>query len=97
MMDVFKTEPEFDPLAVQTNEDSDKEDKSVLEDENFMNVYVPGIKTESVDPSDDPLSEVKCEETSVKSEIQEDWGKTNTQKGELKMEDRLDDNERRYS
>ncbi|KAJ4425986.1 hypothetical protein ANN_27612 [Periplaneta americana] len=88
LMDVIKTEPEVDPLAVQTNEDSDKEDKKyILKNENLLNLHISGIKTESVDPSDYPLSEVKCEETSVKSEIQEDWCNANTQEGERKVED----------
>ncbi|XP_069669503.1 uncharacterized protein [Periplaneta americana] len=65
-MDVIKMEPEVDPLAIQTSENTDIEEKKPISEEgNLLDLHMAGIKTECVDHSWDVTLETEVEETIV--------------------------------
>ncbi|XP_069670940.1 piggyBac transposable element-derived protein 3-like isoform X1 [Periplaneta americana] len=69
-MDMIKKEPDVDPLAILSSDNTDKdENKPLLEEGNFMDSHVAGIKTECVDDSHDFTSEFKVEETAVPNNV----------------------------
>ncbi|XP_069671103.1 zinc finger protein 570-like [Periplaneta americana] len=65
-MDVIKTEPEVDPLAIQTSDNTDVGEKKPLSEElNLLNLSTTHIKTECNDYSSSVSSEMKYEEILV--------------------------------
>ncbi|XP_069671083.1 uncharacterized protein [Periplaneta americana] len=63
-MDVIKTEPEVDPLTIQTSDSTDVEEKKpVTEELNLLNVSSTEVKTELKDYWYALPSEIKCEDT----------------------------------
>ncbi|XP_069669645.1 uncharacterized protein [Periplaneta americana] len=65
-MDVIKAEFEVHPLSPETSDDTDEhEKKPVLEERNYVDQHVTGIKEEYVDQSHDLTSEIKFEEDPV--------------------------------
>ncbi|XP_069669516.1 uncharacterized protein [Periplaneta americana] len=63
-MDVIKSEPKFDPLAVQPCDDTVKEEENPSPDEgNLLDLHVTRIKEECVDDSyEDHNPEIKFDE-----------------------------------
>ncbi|XP_069672795.1 uncharacterized protein [Periplaneta americana] len=94
-MDAFKKEPEVDPLAIQTSDNTDLEEKkSISEEGNLLDLHVAAIKTECVDQDYDLTSEFKVEQISVgtnfieaKCKAEEELCDLNTMKDELKLEE----------
>ncbi|XP_069672711.1 uncharacterized protein [Periplaneta americana] len=69
-MDMIKEEPEVDPLATQSSDNTDTDEKKPLSEEgNLLDLHVTGIKTECVDNSYDFTSETKFEETAVPTDF----------------------------
>ncbi|KAJ4425953.1 hypothetical protein ANN_27579 [Periplaneta americana] len=79
-MDVIKTEPKVDPLAIQTNDNTDveqEEKKAVSEEGNLSHLEVSDMKTECGDHNYDIKTEIKVEDSTpvaisfpmVKSEV----------------------------
>ncbi|XP_069670541.1 uncharacterized protein [Periplaneta americana] len=65
-MDVIKTEPDVDPLTMQTSDNTDVEVKTPLsEDGNSVDRPLTGMKTECMDDSSDVASEMNFEENPV--------------------------------
>ncbi|KAJ4425404.1 hypothetical protein ANN_28019 [Periplaneta americana] len=102
VMDVIKSEPKFDPLAVQPCDDTIKEEENPSPDEgNLLDLHVTRIKEECVDDSyEDHNSEIKFDEIIlpnnfpiVKCEAEEDLGDLNTVKDERKLEVSAEENE----
>ncbi|XP_069673443.1 uncharacterized protein [Periplaneta americana] len=63
VMDVIKTEPEVDPLAVQPCDDAVKEETDPSPDEgSLLDLNIIKIKEECVDDSYNRTSEIKLEE-----------------------------------
>ncbi|XP_069670164.1 zinc finger protein 664-like isoform X2 [Periplaneta americana] len=79
-MDVIKTEPEVDPLAILSSDNTDTDEKKPLTEEgNLLDVQLIGMKTEYADYSCDVKSEIKVEDCPVpisfpvvKTEVVED-------------------------
>ncbi|XP_069669515.1 uncharacterized protein [Periplaneta americana] len=101
-MDVIKSEPKFDPLAVQPCDDTVKEEENPSPDEgNLLDLHVTRIKEECVDDSyEDHNPEIKFDEIMlpnnfpiVKCEAEEDLGDLNTVKDERKLEVSAEENE----
>ncbi|XP_069669538.1 zinc finger protein 664-like isoform X1 [Periplaneta americana] len=100
-MDAIKTEPEVDPLTVQSCDDAVKEETNSSPDEgNLLDLHVTKIKEECVDDSYNHTSEIKFEEIIlsnnfpiVKSEAEEELCDLDTVKDELKLEVTTEENE----
>ncbi|XP_069669440.1 uncharacterized protein [Periplaneta americana] len=66
MMDVIKIEHEVDPLATQSNDNTDAQEKKPLPEEvDLLNLDLTEIKTECKDNAHDVISEIKVEEVGV--------------------------------
>ncbi|XP_069680776.1 uncharacterized protein [Periplaneta americana] len=81
LMDMIKTEPDVDPLAIHMNDDTE---------------HLTWIKVECVDPQYDLTSEVKLEQASapaVKCETKEESCDADALKEELKVEVTAEDDE----
>ncbi|XP_069704653.1 zinc finger protein 723-like [Periplaneta americana] len=90
-MDGIKIEPEFDPLAVQTSDNTDIEEKKPSSEElNFLEHHVTAIKEEYVDHGRDLTSKMEAPATIVKYEPEEDLDIVND---ELKLEAMTEENE----
>ncbi|XP_069696995.1 uncharacterized protein [Periplaneta americana] len=75
VMDVIKTESEFDPLAAQSSEDADTKWLSPSDDEgNLLKPCVPLTTVESVDPECPSSCKVEVEQNTfpVKCEFEEE-------------------------
>ncbi|XP_069670079.1 uncharacterized protein [Periplaneta americana] len=64
-MDVIKKESEVDPLAIQSNDNTETDEKPLSEEGNLLDLHVVRIKTECVNHSYDLNPEVGLEETAV--------------------------------
>ncbi|KAJ4425885.1 hypothetical protein ANN_27511 [Periplaneta americana] len=93
-MDVIKMEPDVDPLAIETNENTDSEEKKAFsQDVNLLNLHPTQIKTECKNISYDVISELQHGETPVaikdpkiKCEAEEQYCDLDAVKEELKLE-----------
>ncbi|XP_069670033.1 zinc finger protein 665-like isoform X1 [Periplaneta americana] len=96
-MDVIKTEPKVDPLAIQMNDYTDveqEEKKPVSEEGNLSHLEVTDMKTECGNHNYDIITEIKVEDTTpvafsypiVKSEVDEDLFDVDRVQQELKAE-----------
>ncbi|XP_069671101.1 oocyte zinc finger protein XlCOF20-like isoform X3 [Periplaneta americana] len=100
-MDVIKTEHEFDPLAIETSDNTDMEEKKPESEElNLLNLSTTATKTECNDNSSAVSSEIKFEEILVpnnfpvvKCEDQPEFCELNTRKEELEPEVTPEENE----
>ncbi|XP_069681277.1 zinc finger protein 891-like [Periplaneta americana] len=105
VMDVIKMEPDVDPLAIQSSNDTESEERKplllyVTQEGNLLTSHVAWIKEECVDPSCEPTLNIKHEETPVpitvpvvKCEAEEDLCGTVAVKQELKLEVTAEDDE----
>ncbi|XP_069670028.1 uncharacterized protein [Periplaneta americana] len=96
-MDVIKTEPTVDPLAIQTNDNTDveQEKKKPVSQEGYLShLEVSDMKTECADLNYDIKTEIEFEDTTtvtisfpmVKSEVDEDLFDVDRVQQELKAE-----------
>ncbi|XP_069673470.1 uncharacterized protein [Periplaneta americana] len=93
-MEVMKKEPDVDPLSIQWSDNTHTADKKPLSEEgNLLALHLAGIKTECVDHSYDPTSEIKVEEIALpdnivttKCKAEEELCNLDTVKDELKLE-----------
>ncbi|KAJ4425551.1 hypothetical protein ANN_27746, partial [Periplaneta americana] len=100
MMEAIKKEPKVDPLAIQLSDNTDRDEKNPLsEEENLLNLHVAGIKTECVDHSYDLTSEIKIEEmamptnfVAIKCKAEEELCDLGAVKDEMKLEVTAEEN-----
>ncbi|XP_069669530.1 uncharacterized protein [Periplaneta americana] len=100
-MEVIKKEPELDPLAIESSDKTDEDEKKPLsQKENFLDLHVARIKTECVDHSYDLTLKTKVEKTAVatdfvsaKCKAEEELCDLDTVKDELKLEITTEENE----
>ncbi|XP_069684419.1 uncharacterized protein [Periplaneta americana] len=89
VMDMIKTEPEVDPLAIQTSDNTDLEEKKPFSEEvNLLNLQSTEMKKEYVDHSYDLTSNtrVPINFAFVNCEPEEESCDLNTVQEELKIE-----------
>ncbi|XP_069670887.1 uncharacterized protein [Periplaneta americana] len=100
-MDVIKLEPEDDPLAIQTSDTTDADEKKPLsEDGKLVDLHLTEVKTECMDRSFDLKSEITFEETPVpidfivvKSEVGDEFCQLDEVDGKVKLEITVEENE----
>ncbi|XP_069672492.1 uncharacterized protein [Periplaneta americana] len=69
-MDVIKTEPEVDPLVIETSDNTDTDQKKLFSEKRILlDVDMTRIKMESMDNSDDLKLEMAFEQTAMPTDI----------------------------
>ncbi|XP_069670477.1 uncharacterized protein [Periplaneta americana] len=99
-MDAIKTEPDFDPLAIEAGDNVHTEEKKLLlQDGNLLHQHFIWINSDHVDHTHDVTSELKVEENqispdlcTVKCEPKEEFCDVTSVKEELKLEETAEEN-----
>ncbi|KAJ4426052.1 hypothetical protein ANN_27679 [Periplaneta americana] len=83
VMDLIKAEPDVDPLAIETNDNTDIQERKPLSEEiSLWNPHIARIKVEPVDPGCYLKSEVKTEVESVDPSCYLTWDVKNEESTE---------------